>query len=936
MSIKFIDQISDFIKVNDFDLRNLTVILPSERATKYLAQSLFKSYGKPIFSPEIITIDRWVKKHSLPIIDRTRLLLYLFEMYLETEEGAEASFEDFLTWGPIILNDFDDIDRYVLDYEQVFKNLKAIKELESWQIDEENFSASQIKFMEFWERLPKYYKELHAKLKLKNTSTAGLAYRELAKNTNLVISENENQHFIFAGFNALSKSELTIIRNLLKIKKASFIINADVYYLENKIHEAGSFIRKNLEFLEISKPLFVGDMVKNKSLVLNIVECAQHTGQVKVAATELAKLSPSELDQTLVLLADETLISSMVKNLPISVGKANITLGLPLKQTSIKTWVEIIFDIQENKSRFKSNALYYKDLQRIINHVFTLASINREEKRKLVYLEQETIKKNKVFQNCDKLDLGKDAQLIIKLITEDWDQDWKKAMAVIRSLNKILLELLPQTNDIERNIIKVFDESLLEFEQILVEGIPKIALRSFKLLFLQHWGSKSIAYHGNPLKGLQVMGLLETRLLDFEHLIIVGLNEGKLPNTNFINSVIPMDLRYSLGLPSMREKQGLFAHHFYRLLHHCKTFTATYTTAVEQISSNEASRYLLQLELELANYNKNIELKKHYYSVPFPELQVLPGTIVPKQKEILTRLDTFFEGSISASGLNKYMTCPLDFYYRYIVEFGEDKGVEEDLESSTFGSLIHKTLEILFQPFAQKDRKGNPISPSPKNLEASDIKKMLVDYIEILHLQFFNYFNGDEQLFLKGKNLLSYKMAMKITYDTLKSEHDFIEKQIELIYIEQIEAEMNSSIEIDFKGENRKINFKGYIDRIDRIGNTYRVIDYKTGKCYEKDVTFKIKKDGIVSSFASCKHALQLTLYILFFKEKYNTLPDIAAIYSLVNLNEDFYLNLNGATNLDEFPVLFKELVEKIYSEIYNLDLPFEHDSDSKYCSFCN
>ena len=934
--MKFIDQISRYIKENNFDLRNLTVILPSERATKYLAQSLFTCYGKPIFSPEIITIDRWVKKNSLPIIDKTRLLLYLFEMYLETDEGKDATFEEFQTWGTIVLSDFDDIDRYMLDHEQVFKNLKAIKELESWQIDEENFSASQVKFMEFWDRLPKYYAELHKKLQDKNTITAGLAYRKLAENTAVVISGNEKQHFIFAGFNALSKSELRIIKNLLIQKKASFLVDADIYYYENKIHEAGAFIRKNLDFLEIGKPEIIGDHLSDKNLVLNVVECAQHTGQVKVAATELSKLSPAELDSTLVLLADETLISSMVKNIPVSVGKANITLGLPLSQTPIKTWVELIFDIQENKSRFKSNAIYYKDLQRIINHVFTLGAINREEKRILVTLEQETIRKNKVFQNCEKLDLGTQTQRILQLITQDWDQDWKKAMEVIRSLNKILLELLPITNEFERNIIQVFDESLLEFEQILKEGIPKIALRSFKLLFFQHWGGKSIAYHGNPIQGLQVMGLLETRLLDFEHLIIIGLNEGKLPNTNVLNSVIPMDLRYGLGLPSLREKQGLFAHHFYRLLHKCKTFTATYTTAVEQISSNEASRYLLQLELELANYTKTVELKKHFYSVPFPELQVLPATIVAKQEEIIIRLDTFFDRSISASGLNKYITCPLDFYYRYIVEFGEEKAVEEDLESSTFGSLIHKTLELLFQPLAQRDKKGKPVTPAPKNLEIKDVEKMLINYKGILHQEFLNYFNGDEQLFLKGKNLLSYEMAMKITKNTLLAEKRFLEKETELVFIEQVEAEMTSSVEIELNGEKRTINFKGYIDRIDRIGNKYRVIDYKTGKVTDKDVEFKVSEDGIKASFASSKHSLQLALYSIFFKEKYKVLPDIAAIYSLVNLTKPFELKFKNKNGLEDFPELFKELVEEVISEIYDLDVPFEHNSNSKYCNFCN
>jgi hypothetical protein len=269
--MNFIDQIATYIKENDFDLRNLTVVLPSERATKYLSQALFNTYGKPIFSPEIITIDRWVKKHSLPIIDKTRLLLYLFEMYLETEEGKDATFEEFLTWGMIVLSDFDDIDRYMLDHEQVFKNLKAIKELESWQIDEENFSASQVKFMEFWDRLPKYYAELHKKLQNKNTITAGLAYRKLAENTVVVLSGNEKQHFIFAGFNALSKSELSIIKNLLKLKKASFLVDADIFYYENKIHEAGAFIRKNMEFLEIGKPEIIGDNLRDKNRIIGVM-----------------------------------------------------------------------------------------------------------------------------------------------------------------------------------------------------------------------------------------------------------------------------------------------------------------------------------------------------------------------------------------------------------------------------------------------------------------------------------------------------------------------------------------------------------------------------------------------------------------------------------------------------------------------------------------
>lgn len=933
--MKFIDQIANYIKEKDFDLRNLTVVLPSERATKYLAKSLYACFGKPIFSPNITTIDRWVKAHSLPIVNRTRLLLNLFEMYLETEEGTNESFEEFLTWGTIILSDFDELDRYMLDHEQVFKNLKDIKELESWRIDEEKYSQSQLKFMEFWDRLPNYYKRLNTKLNEKQQISIGSAYRKLAENTNVVVNGNEKQHFIFAGFNALSKSETAIIKNLIKQKKATFLIDADHYYFDNPIHEAGYFIRKNLKLLEINKADFIKNNLLTKSLEINVIECAQHTGQVKVAATELSKLNPTELESTLVLLADETLISSMVKNIPLSVGKANITLGLPLNQTPIKTLVDLIFDIQENKVRFKTNAIYYKDLQRIINLPFTIAALDGQEKKKLVALELETIKKNKIFQNFKALDIGKQSARIIQLLLTEWESNWQNAMDTIRSLNNFFLEILGEENEFERNIIQVFDESLLEFEQIIAEGIPKIALRSFKLLFFQHWSGKSIAYHGNPTQGLQIMGLLESRLLDFEHLIMIGLNEGKLPNTNPISSIIPMDLRYALGLPSHREKQGIFAHHFYRLLNYCKTFTATYTTAVEQISSNEASRYLLQLQLELANYNKKVKINKHYYSVPFPEIQTLPATIVTKQTEIVERLDSFFERAISASAINKYLTCPLDFYYHYIVEFGEEKGVEEEIEASTFGSLIHKTLELLFQPFAQRDSKGVAVLPAPKNLTVEDIHKMLNEFKAILRQQFLFYFNGDEQLFLRGKNLLSFEMALQITKNVLKKEQLFIESTDELIFIEQVEAEMTTSITINLNGKEKKINLKGYIDRIDRVGDKYRVIDYKSGNVDKTHVFFKLNENDLAHSFISCKHALQLSLYCLFFKEKYNFLPDIAGINSLVKSHFLFELSDNKVLGIKGITELFCVLVEEFVTELYNLDYSFKHKEEAKYCTYC-
>jgi RecB family exonuclease len=931
--MKFLKQLAVHIKDKNYDLRSLSIILPSERATKYLAEALLKEYGKPIFSPEISTIDRWVKKHSKPIIDNTRLLIRLFEMYRETDEGRFETFEEFTTWGSMLLSDFDDIDRYMLDYTQVFKNLKAIKELESWKIDEEKLSASQKKFMEFWERIPNYYDKLHQKISEKGFVTAGLAYRQLAENPEVLFKKNENQFFIFAGFNALSLAELTIIKKLIRRNRAEYIINADKYYLENPIHEAGAFLRKNIDFLEIKNPLFITDNLNNKELNIQVVECAQHTGQVKVAATELEKLSQDEVNETLVLLSDESLIGAMVKNIPASIGKANVTLGLPLSQTPIKSWVELIFDIQENKIRFKTEAFYFKDLQRSINNVLILSSLDAKEKNQLVKLEQETIRKNKIFQRVDSLNIGQKAEIMLQSLSINWKNDWKLAMSQIRKLNNILLESLSQNAEFERNIVLIFDDALLEFQQIIEEGIPEMNLRSFKSLFYQHWNGKNMAFHGNPTNGLQIMGLLETRLMDFERIFILGFNEGKLPGTNPVRTIIPMDLRYGLGLPSTRDKQGIFAHHFYRLLHHCKNAWITYTTAAEQIGSNESSRYLLQLKLELAKINQNVKISNQFYTVPFPEFNELPSNVVDKKPEIIARLDSFFERAISASALNKYLSCPLDFYYRYLVEFGEEKSVEEGVESNTFGSFIHKTLEVLFKPFAQRDEDGDYVTPSPPPISTSDIDKMLNDFNPILYSQFLEFFGGDESLFKNGKNLLSYEMAMEITKNVLIKEKEFLSNTTELVYIEQVEAAMNTELEVNVNGELKRIKFKGYIDRIDRIGDKFRVIDYKSGKVKDEDVKFKVLEEGLKQSFKKTKHALQLTLYCLFFKEKYNCFPDQAIIMSLVKSDKLFVLNYEE--EIEGMTLVFKDLVEELLNEIYNLDIHFEHDSDAKYCGYC-
>ena len=437
-------------------------------------------------------------------------------------------------------------------------------------------------------------------------------------------------------------------------------------YLGDPLHEAGNFLRKNREFLEINyvpEPL---NKLVEKNLDVKIIECAQHIGQVKVAANELSKLSVKELNKTLVLLCDEALIGSMINHIPKNVAKTNLTLGLPLNQTAVKSWVDLLFQIQENKLKFQTNSIYFYDLQRFINHSFTISSLKGIEVQKLGEVERDAIRYNKIFQHINSLPQSNELNHLCGLVFEQWNENWSKALANVRALNTFFLDRMKEEFEFERTILYVFDEAIVELQNIVDEGIPEMNQKSFRLFFDQHWVSKSISFAGDQEEGLQIMGLLETRMLDFTTIYALGMNEGKIPATNPIQSFIPMDLRYGLGLPATREKQGLFAHHFYRLLHQCETLVATFSSTSEQIGSQEKSRYLLQLELELKRINPNIVIQNLHYNIPIQEIAQVNSQVIECSPIIMSRVENYFKKSISASAINTYLRCPLDFYYKYI------------------------------------------------------------------------------------------------------------------------------------------------------------------------------------------------------------------------------------------------------------------------------
>jgi CRISPR/Cas system-associated exonuclease Cas4 (RecB family) len=550
-------------------------------------------------------------------------------------------------------------------------------------------------------------------------------------------------------------------------------------------------------------------------------------------------------------------------------------------------------------------------------------------------LEYQSKKFNRIVQKIENLEISSRIHSLLDLVCKEWKMDWLIAVNTIRELNQALYASFSPDHLFERAVVQSFDSSLIELENIASEGFPEMGLKSFALVFKNHAYTRNIAYHGNPIEGLQIMGLLETRMLDFKRIIVLGLNEGSMPPSNVIQTFIPIDLRRYLGLPLPRDKQGLFAHHFYRLLHQSTELYITYCSSGEAIGGAEPSRYILQLEMELARLNENVVITKEHYHIPEEENTILNDEI-QKDEFYFKRLDDFFSKPLSASAINKYLTCPMDFYYRYILEFGEEENLEEEVASNTIGSFIHTVLEELYLPFAYLDKSGNIKLTERKYLTITDIDEMLLNYERLIRIQYLKHFENNAAAFETGKNLISYKMAIELTKKILEAERLEIHTTGISRWIYQLEGLLYSSIEIDLNGEKKTILFKGFVDRIDGVGDAMRIIDYKSGKVKAEHVKFALGKDGdVLKAFNNTKHGVQLVLYCILFKEKFGHLPQEAAIASLVNIKDGLFSLNSDKMSVQEIVDLFPKLLEQIITELYDPSIPIKHESESKYCNFC-
>jgi len=887
-------------KVN---LSDCVFILPNKRAGLFLKEAISTTIEKNIFSPDILPIDDFITSLSgLSKISNTELLFEFYSVYkLSTHTQEQNEFEDFIKWARILLNDFDDIDRELANSDAVFNYLQAINDLDHWSLDEDKTSIVE-NYMSFWKDIKKYYSQLSNHLLNKSKGYQGLIYKEAINNLESYINSNSNKLHIFLGFNALYGSESIIIQELLQSGVAQIYWDIDEATINSEYNSSGYYINQYIN----SWPYYNGNkidiMSNNYSTKKNIsvIGTAKNVGQAKYIGEIIGKIkNPNALNNTAIVLGDEKLLTPLLNSMPNKIEDLNITMGLPIKLSSTASLFDNLLKLHsENKKSF-----YYKNVISILSHELIVPLLNTSDGDICKIINTNNI----VYPNLNTLiKINKSNREILELLLSAWDNTSNAIDNCIKVIyrikdhfdnnaaqEKMTFEYLYHFN-------KLFNK--LKLLQNKYEHISSI--RTLHNLYREIIKNEKVPFNGEPLKGLQVMGILESRVLDFETVIISSLNEGILPMGNKGSTFIPFDVRIQHNLPIYKDKDSIYSYHFYRLIQRAKNIYLLYNTEPDVINGGEISRFIRQLEIE------NIHKVNHKILVPKTPIIKKELIEIDKNSDILKKLNEISERGFTASMLLNYIRNPISFYYQTVLEIPEDKQMEETIAYNTLGSVIHNTLEDLYKPAENKELNEKSIK------EMQEKKDKIVD----------KYFQEKFSLgnLTKGKNLIIVETAKKYIDNFLKKELKDINKG-NIIKILGIETKFETIINLSSELKNIKI--RGKIDRIDSVNGITRVIDYKTGG-QVKQTDLNIKEYDKIFEDKKYSNIFQLLFYSLAIeKDKKYNFPVENGIISFRNLSigplKTKFLDKSNLVTPEKLED-YKKGLEILISEILDIDTSFK------------
>ncbi len=911
----FLSKVVSKVLSHNTTLSELTFILPNKRSGLFLKTEIILQTKNHIILPKIISIEEFVKEISgIDIIESTPLIFEFYKVYLKCNSNRNIdSFEVFSNWASIILQDFNEIDSNLIDASNLLNYVSDSKRIENWNLQNNSTALTQ-NYLKFFENLKLYYTELYSYLLAKNIGYQGLIYREASKSINSYIQENLYHKFIITGFNALNKAEEIIFQKLLENNLAEIYWDTDKFYFDT-LHEAGKFFKTyklNWNYYKANDFNWIENNL-NSSKNIQFIGLPKNISQIKKVGSILKQLKNdnNNLQDTAVVLGNENLLPVLLNSIPEEIENANITMGYSLQNIPLANLFELIFKLHINKSKLKQKDLiYYKDFLAVLKHPSLQKLWIRSIELNLKLDTLININKTIFISESDTFDLLRNEiylKGIFKLLFSNLENKIGSFLEYFISIIN-LLKNDNKTNKLEKEYLFRFNNV---FQQLinLNQDFGYIAnLKTLYVFYKQILKTENLSFQGEPLKGLQIMGMLESRVLDFENIIITSVNEGFIPNSNGQNSFIPFDIKQEKGLPTYKEKDSIFAYHFYRLLHRAKNIYILFNTETDDFGSGEQSRFITQLENAHDNSNlEKIHIKKSL-TVPKLSSNPIPLINIDKSVSIINQLNKLAIKGFSPSSLALYIRNPIDFYKQKILKLKEAEKVEENIAANTFGTIIHDTLEALYTPFKSK------------YLFKDDLILMKGKLHKEVSNQFKNHYSS--QSISTGKNYLIFEIAQQFLINFINYEISELNKnkKIKLIDLE-LEIECNYKInQLD-----RNIKLKGKIDRIDEVDGELRIIDYKTGKVDARQL--KIDDWDNLTRDDKFNKSFQVLLYAFMYGKvnnlNFEKINFSSGIISFKNLKSGFMKVNNSNISQDTLDQLCVQL-DQLFIELFNQYLPFE------------
>ena len=929
----FIEYIGDIL-LEQIKLGNDPIlVLPNKRPVAYLQKYMSSKAQQSIWFPKIYTIEDYVLHITkMQLADPIYTASCLYDIYTETLQDQADAFDDFVKWWNLLISDFNDIDMYMVDSKQLFNYINEAKAIEQWNPGEQAPTKLQQHYLTFWKYLPLFYEKLNQKLRSNNLGYRGMIYRKAAQlliNNDINIDSN---CVIFAGFNALSTSEEMIVEYIISSKKGAIYWEADDYYVADKQQEAGKFLRHyKSKWQHFSNSIFFSNnSLLNEAKEVNIIGAPKSMMQASLAGN-IAKeiLNKNNIDAALIP-ADEALLSPLLYQLPAIANKdINISMGYPIVSLPLDGLYAIVFDFINQLEKDKQPLFSTNLIHQLFNHPYAAVLFKNNTKvafSELKNCKQKLLSSGKIYHSLKDLEaLNAQADsLNFYWLFESLIQHFSQPNLMTKFLTLINEKLTANIgeNDVLKELllvqVNVFNDIIQAINKVFYQGESTKIRQSRTLynLIYQSLNSKTLPFIGNATGGMQFIGILETRMLQFEEIIITSCNEGVLPGSKVSgNSFVPYDIRFHFHLPTYKDSEAVFAYHFYRLLQGAKKIHLIYNTETDEFGSGEKSRFLTQLEMELTIKNKQASVKNNIIKLPALNNFGRKAIQFEHNENVDLTIKAQCDKGLSATALTSYKNCSLQFYFKYIERIREPDEIASEIGANIVGSVIHAVLENIYAPL-----KNQIISLQQIEYTFDELETMTRAAFEIIE-------PGVDSN--SGKNLLFVQTAVRIIAKFLLQEQSEIKSgvKIKLLHTE-------SQFEHDLKVSSESVKLRGTIDRLDDCNNTIRIIDYKTGSVDPK----KLKVTAIEDIFEDADYdkAFQLLFYTLLYHKNYPASKQTveAGILSLRKISDGLY-SINTDYESQELMELFEQQLVLLINKLLDPKIAFTQTNNLDICNYC-